>query len=170
MTAKDSSGIAGIFFCLWRRLLCHRIVTVIVHAWFLATDRALWALVRLRGYAGQPKQGTGYEFFFLLFVLRVLARRVLSSSCSAYDRSLSRDEGKSLTKPGATFFLPLDITLLFTRCCPTPRRLSMYFALAAQELPFLASPSDILSRHRRPPTTSIHCDFHLADLGWISGM
>lgn len=103
MTAKDSSGIAGIFFCLWRRLLCHRIVTVIVHAWFLATDRALWALVRLRGHAGQPKQGTGYGFFFLLFVLRVLARRVLSSSCSAYDRSLSRDEGKSLIKPGRDF-------------------------------------------------------------------
>jgi hypothetical protein len=41
---------------------------VIVHAWFLATDRALGALVRLRGYAGQSKARIGMSSFFSLIV------------------------------------------------------------------------------------------------------
>jgi len=52
---------------------------VIVHACFLATDRALWALVRLSRIRRTTQRRIGTSPFSCLFVLRVLGRRVLSS-------------------------------------------------------------------------------------------
>ena len=90
-TTDDYQGLtwmSWIFLCLGREASLSSYRPVIVHAWFLATDRALGALVRLSRIrrTGQPKQGSGRVlFFFLLFVLRVLGRRVLSSSYSAWE-------------------------------------------------------------------------------------
>ena len=68
-TTDDYQGLtwlSWIFLCIGREASLSSYRPVIVHAWFLATDRALGALVRLSRIrrTGQPKQGSGRFLFF----------------------------------------------------------------------------------------------------------
>jgi hypothetical protein len=89
---------------------------VIVHAWFLATDRALGALVRLRGYAGQSKARIGMSSFFFLIVCFTSIGKT-GSFHHVLCLELGPLVGKGKRSKLAAILL-LDITPLIT-CCPT---------------------------------------------------
>jgi hypothetical protein len=123
-----------------------------VHAWFLATDRALGALVRLRGYAGQPKQGSGRVLIFLVVCFTSIGKMGLSS-CGAGPLV---GKGKR-SKLAAILLLPGYYTC-FLLLVPRRRFCFMYLPVV-QELLFLAFGQLIpaFATTGKPTPTYAHC-------------
>jgi hypothetical protein len=117
---------------------------VIVHAWFLAADRALGALVRLRGYAGQSKARIGMSSYFFSRCLfyEYWEDRVFSSCSLLGAGSLSRE--RKTIKAGrdlAVAWILLLLLLVVSRCrfgfmylpaCSSPRLAAGHSSLPEQ--------------------------------------
>jgi hypothetical protein len=120
---------------------------VIVHAWFLATDRALGALVRLRGYAGQSKARIGMSSYFFSRCLfyEYWEDRVFSSCSTLGAGSRSRERktikaGRDLAVAWILLLLLLVVPrrrfgFMYLPCCegtPVPHLAAGYSSLPEQ--------------------------------------
>jgi hypothetical protein len=141
---------------------------VIVHAWFLATDRALGALVRLRGYAGQSKARIGMSsYFFSRCLFYEYWEDRVFSSCSLLGAGFLSRERKTI-KAGrdlAVAWILLLLLLVVSRC-----RFGFMYLPCCEGTPVhhLASPPDIqacLSSHRLSAYSVLNLA-DLADLNW----
>jgi len=125
MITKDFTGQLEISLLMEEASLSlHR--PVIVHAWFLATDRALGALFRLWiRRTTQARIGTSSIFCHLFY--GYWEDGFFSSSCSTSTWSLSREGNRS--KPAAMLLLP-GCQSYFSTSCSTSTLFCCVYCLA----------------------------------------